>query len=71
MKIQYFADTDTAYVVLNNNPVKETRDLGENTLIDFDADGKLVAFTIEHAKERADITNLIFQQMSVPENQAA
>ena len=69
MKIQYFADTDTAYVLLNNHPVSETRDLDENTLIDIDADGNLVAITIEHAKERADITNLVFQQMSVPASQ--
>lgn len=66
MKIQYFADTDTAYVLLNDHPVMETRDFDENTLIDVDADGNLVAITIEHAKERADITNLVFQQMTMP-----
>ncbi len=66
MKIQYFADTDTVYVVLNENPISETRDLDENTLIDMDKDGKLVSITIEHAKDRTDINNLVFQQVSVP-----
>ncbi len=66
MKIQYFGDTDTIHVVLNDNPISETRDLDENTLIDVDKDGKLVSITIEHARERTDINNLVFQQVAVP-----
>ncbi len=64
MKIQYFPDTDTVYVLLNDKPILETKDLDENTLIDVDANGILVGITIEHAKERADITNLVFQQVA-------
>lgn len=64
MKIQYFSDTDTVYVLLNDKPISETRDLDENTLIDVDAKGILVGLTIEHAKERADIANLVFQQVA-------
>ncbi len=66
MKIQYFADTDTVYVLLNDKPVSETKDLDENTVIDVDAHGNLVGITIEHARERADITNFVFQQVSEP-----
>jgi len=66
LKIQYFADTDTLYVMLNENGVTETRDLDENTLIDMDAKGNLVGFTLEHAKDRADISNLVFQQIPEP-----
>ena len=64
MKIQYFPDTDTVYVLLNNKPISETKDLDENTLIDVDTNGILVGITIEHAKERADIANLVFQQVA-------
>ncbi len=66
MKVQYFADTDTVYVLLNDTPVFEARDLDENTLIDVDVDGNLVAITIEHARERADIANFVFQQVATP-----
>ena len=66
MKIQYFPDTDTVYVQLNNNPILETKDLDENTVIDVDTRGNLVGITIEHAKERADITNFMFQQVTTP-----
>ena len=66
MKIQYFPDTDTVYVELNSNPIFETKDLDENTVLDMDARGNLVGITIEHAKERADITNFVFQQIVTP-----
>ncbi|QTA83224.1 DUF2283 [Desulfonema limicola] len=61
MKIQYFPDTDTVIVILNDNPVKETRDLDENTLLDLDENGNLVSLTIEHAKECVGIPNFSYQ----------
>jgi len=66
MKVQYFSDTDTVYVLLNNNPIAETRDWDENTLLDVDATGNLIEITIEHAKERTDIANFVFQQVTAP-----
>ena len=66
MKIQYFPDTDTVYMQLNDNPVFETKDFDENTIIDVDARGNLVGITIEHAKERADISNFVFQHVATP-----
>lgn len=66
MKVQYFSDTDTVYVLLNDNPISETRDWDENTLIDVDANGNLIAITIEHARERTDVANFVFQQIAAP-----
>ena len=64
MKVQYFPDTDTVLVTLNNHPVTQTKDFDENTLLDLDGDGNLVSITIEHAKERADIANFSFEQVA-------
>jgi len=61
MKIQYFSDTDTLLLILNDNPVTETRDFDENTLVDLDKNGNLVTITIEHAQERAGIPNFSYQ----------
>jgi uncharacterized protein YuzE len=63
-KIRYFEDTDTLHLTFNEAAVDETRDLDENNLIEFDADGNLVSMTIEHARERADAANSSFQQMA-------
>ena len=63
MKICHFEDTDTLYITLKNGSVVETRDLDENTLIEFDAQGNLVSMTIEHARERAELPDFSFQRV--------
>jgi uncharacterized protein YuzE len=64
MKIQYFEDTDTLLITLKKGEVSETRDLDENTLVEFDASGSLVSMTIEHAKERAELPDFSFQRVA-------
>lgn len=58
MKVSYFADTDTLYIELKDSGVVETKDLDENTLIDVDDEGNLVAITMEHASTRTDVQNI-------------
>jgi uncharacterized protein YuzE len=63
MRIRYFAETDTLYVEFTERPVEETRDLNENTIIDLDVDGNLVAVTLEHAQALTSVFDLSFQQV--------
>ena len=62
MKIKYFSDTDTVYIELTEKEVVETRDLNENAVLDLDTDGNIVAITLEHARELANISDFSFQQ---------
>lgn len=64
MNIKYFQDTDTLYIEFRRGEISETRDLDENTLLDVDATGNIVAMTIEHARERADIPSFSFEQVA-------
>jgi len=64
MKIKYFSDTDTALVEFSDKEVAETREINENIYIDLDSDGSLVSMTIEHAREKANIAELSFIQMT-------
>ena len=63
MQIKYFPDTDTLLVMFNDNGVVETREIDENVNIDLDENGGLVSMTVEHAKQRTDVTNFSFQQV--------
>ena len=63
MKIKYFQDTDTLYIEFRTDPVVETKDLDENTLIDVDRAGNICAITTEHAKERADLPHFSFEEV--------
>lgn len=58
MKVSYFEDTDTLYIELNDRDVAESRDLDENTILDVDSKGNIIAITMEHASTRTDVHNL-------------
>jgi uncharacterized protein YuzE len=64
MKVKYFADTDTLFIELRPDPIVETRDLDENTLLDLDKAGNVCALTIEHAKDRAGIPSFSYEQVA-------
>lgn len=64
MNIKYFQDTDTLYIEFRKGEISETRDLDENTLLDLDAAGQIVALTIEHARDRTDIPQFSFEQIA-------
>lgn len=63
MKLRYFEDTDTLHIELRDAAVADTRDLDESTLIDVDDKGRLIAITIEHAKDRAELAHLVFERV--------
>jgi uncharacterized protein YuzE len=65
MNIKYFLDTDTLYIEFRKDAVTETRDLDEDTLFDLNVAGDIVAITVEHARERADIPHFSFEQVVV------
>lgn len=64
MKIQYFEDTDTLYILFSKKSPVETRDLDEDTLLDLDESGQLCSMTIEHAKNRVGIPEIDYERIS-------
>ena len=65
MKIKYFQETDTLYIEFNTNGIVETKELDENTILDLDANGKICALTLEHAKERTNLKKFSFEQITL------
>jgi len=63
MKIRYFTDTDTALIEFSNELISETKEISENLYIDLDDKGNLVSMTIEHAKEKANLSEVSYLQM--------
>lgn len=63
MKIQYFADTDTALIDFVAKPISETKEISENIYIDVDDRGNLVSMTIEHAKQTGALEELVYKEV--------
>jgi uncharacterized protein YuzE len=64
MKIRYFEDTDTLLIELKTGNVAETRDVDENTLLELDAQGQVLAITLEHATERVELSSFSFDRVA-------
>lgn len=67
MIIKYFPDTDTLYVTFTEREIVETVDFNDDTLLDLDRDGNVVALTLEHARAKVDLTDISFQQIAMVE----
>ena len=70
MEIKYFQDTDTLLVNFLDREIVETRDINENTLIEFDKDGNLVSMTIEHAKQQANMVDFSYRQVMAQKDES-
>lgn len=52
MSITYDPETDTLTIILSDAQVEESDEVKEGTILDFDAQGNIVAMEILHASER-------------------
>ena len=67
MKITYFQDTDTLYLEFNNNPIVETQEINENTLVDLDKNGNICAITLEQARNLTGLNAFSLETIVAPE----
>lgn len=50
LRIAYYSDTDTLSL-WNGEPASAADDVAENLIVDYDAAGEAVGFTLDHAAE--------------------
>ncbi|CCI30188.1 conserved hypothetical protein [Microcystis aeruginosa PCC 9809] len=67
MKITYFQDTDTLYLEFNNNPIVETQEINENTLVDLDKNGNICAITLEQARSLTALNAFSLETIVAPQ----
>ncbi|TRU31313.1 MAG: DUF2283 domain-containing protein [Microcystis aeruginosa Ma_MB_F_20061100_S20] len=67
MKITYFQDTNTLYLEFNNNPIVETQEINENTLVDLDKNGNICAITLEQARSLTDLNAFSLETIVAPQ----
>jgi len=55
MKLNYYADTDSLYIDLSEQPSVESREISEGVVVDYDANGNLVGIDIDNASKKVQL----------------
>ena len=58
MKLHYYPETDSLYIELKSEPGTETREIASGLNVDFNAQGQVVGFDIDHASRHLDLTKV-------------
>ena len=63
MKLNYYADTDSLYIDLSEQPSAESREISEGVVLDYDAAGNLVGIDIDNASAKVQMDTLILSKL--------
>ena len=69
MRFEYFPETDTLYIELQEGPGADAQEVAPDIVLDFNGAGEVIGIEIEHASERTDLKN--FQLSALPISTAA
>ena len=64
MKLHYYAETDTLYIALSDQPSVDSSEIAGDVVLDYGEDGRVIGIEIEHASKTIDLTKL--ETESVP-----
>lgn len=71
MRLSYDPETDSLYIHLSERPSKDSDEVAEGVVLDFDENGGLVGIDVQHASLHADISRLMLNKMPFRELEVA
>ena len=63
MKLNYYPETDSLYIDLSSKPSKESQEISEGIVIDFDEDGHITGIDIDNASHKIDLNEIILNKI--------
>jgi len=63
MRLNYYADTDSLYIDLSEQPSAESREISEGVVLDYDSAGNLVGIDIDNASTKVQMDTLILSKL--------
>jgi len=63
MKLNYYAETDSLYIELSEQPSAETREISDGVNLDYDARGNLVGIDIDNASKKVLLEQLVLSKL--------
>lgn len=66
MKLHYYAETDSLYIDLADAASAESRELSNDFIVDYDEQGQIVGFDIQHASRHMDLSRVETIHLPLP-----
>jgi uncharacterized protein YuzE len=63
MKMTYYKDTDSLYIDLSEKSSKESREVSEGIVLDYDEHGNLVGIDIDNATSKVALEKLTISSL--------
>jgi uncharacterized protein YuzE len=64
VKLFYYAENDSLYIELRDEPSVDAREVSPGVVLDFNANGRLVGIDVQRAADNVDLTRL--EAVAVP-----
>jgi len=63
MKLNYYPETDSLYIDLSSKPSKESIEISEGIVLDYDDDGHITGIDIDNASHKIDLNEIILNKV--------
>ena len=63
MKLNYYPETDSLYIDLSSKPSKESLEISEGIVLDYDDDGHIIGIDIDNASHKIDLNEIILNKV--------
>ena len=63
MKLNYYPETDSLYIDLSSKPSKESVEISEGIVLDYDDDGHITGIDIDNASHKIDLNEIILSKV--------
>jgi uncharacterized protein YuzE len=63
MELNYYPETDSLYIDLSSKPSKESIEVSEGIVIDYDEDGHITGIDVDNASHKIDLKEIILNRI--------
>jgi uncharacterized protein YuzE len=63
MKLNYYPETDSLYIDLSSKPSKESVEISEGVVLDYDDAGNITGIDIDNASQKINLNEIILNKI--------
>ncbi len=63
MKLNYYPETDSLYIDLSSKPSKESVEISEGVVVDYDDAGNIAGIDIDNASRKINLKEVILSKI--------